>query len=333
MMDAVAMRPRYMRAAVPPPMHFQQRDGEILTALDRYDGVLAKRHVKLLFWPGASWRAMEMRLSLLYHQGYLDWPTVAQWRTRPIPEPVCWLGWKGAVWLAGRSGLDIQPPRTVNEAQLRRLNNRLREQGRRWLREPRWSQLRHDLTVVDVRLAIERAVGELPYLTLEDWMLESAFRAAPDEVEYTITLGNGKRLHKKRGIVPDGYFVIEDERRKQQGLPARTRFLLEVDMGTHDTNSFFQEKVLAGSAYMQSEAYRVRFGGHASRWLVVTTREERLQHLMSITAQASTSTVFLFTTLADVLKMNVLTAPMWRFPNDSGATALIATPTHTKKDG
>lgn len=208
------MRPRYMRAAVPPPMYFQERDGEIVTALSRYDGVLAKRHLRSLFWPGASWRAMEMRLSLLYHQGYLDWPNAEQWRTKPIPEPMCWLGWKGALWLAGRSGIDVQPPRAVNESQLRLLNNRLREQGWRWLREPRWNQLRHDLTVVDVRLAIERAVGGLPYLTLEDWVLESEFRAVPDEVEYTVTLGNGKRLHKKRGVIPDGYFVLVDHYRQ-----------------------------------------------------------------------------------------------------------------------
>ena len=59
------------------------------------DGVLARRHLKALFWPEMTKQAMEQRLSTLYHNGYLNWPNLEQRRTKPIPEPVVWLGWRG----------------------------------------------------------------------------------------------------------------------------------------------------------------------------------------------------------------------------------------------
>ena len=294
-------------------LRFQTRDGEILRAIYRYDGVLAKRHIKSLFWPNTSLRAMEMRLSALYHQSYLDWPTQEQWRIKPIPEAICWIGWRGALWIAGDRKLEVEPPRTPNETQLRRLAAKLREHSIHWLREPRWSQLAHDLSVVDFRQAVERAANETPSLALEEWIPEGAFLSHMDEVVYAIRDRKGSRKQQKRGIRPDGYFVIVDNGRRNQGLPARARLLLELDMATHDTNSFFQEKVLAGIAYIQSPAYKSRFGHNSGRWLVVATGEVRMKHLMRQTQQAvgGSASVFLFTIFEQVRAANVLTAPIW----------------------
>ena len=294
-------------------LRFQERDGEILRAVYRYDGVLAKRHIKGMFWPDASTRAMEMRLSTLYHQAYLDWPNREQWRTKPIPEAICWLGWKGALWIAGDSKLEVEPPRTPNETQLRRLAAQLREHGIRWLREPRWSQLAHDLSVVDFRQAVEKAVNETPSLAFEEWIPEGVFLSNMDVVAYSVRDRKGSVKQQKRGVRPDGYFSIVDNRRHSQGLPARARFLLELDMATHDTNSFFQEKVIAGVAYMRSPAYKARFGHNSGRWLVVTTGEVRMKHLMRQTQQAvgESASVFFFTTFEQVKTANVLTVPIW----------------------
>jgi len=304
-------------------MRFQARDGQILTAMYRYDGVLAKRHIKALFWPNATWRAMEMRLSLLYHQGYLDWPSKEQWHTRPIPEPICWLGWKGAVWVASQQGLKVDWPKAITETNLRRLAQMLQQHSIRWMREPRWSQLAHDGAVVDVRLAMEQAVHELPYLALETWRVESEFRAAMDVVEFAVRDASGRLRRKKRGIVPDGYFVIADRTRKRQGLPARVRFLLEVDMGTHDTTSFFQEKILAGLAYLHSPAYNARFGANAARWLVVTTSEIRLRHLMQQAQQTVGAETFLFSTMKRVTTANALAAFIWRRADVDSPVSLL----------
>lgn len=317
-----AHRPRYTRAEIPPALWFQERDGKILAALYRYDGMLARRHIKALFWSKASVRAMEMRLSLLYHQGYLDWPNREQRSTKPIPEPMCWLGWKGALCVASQQGLAVEYPKTINETQLRRLEKELRTRGLRWLREPRWSQLAHDIAVTDVRMAVEQAVSGLPNLTLEKWVGESAFRTVTDVVEFVVTVHSGTPKRKKRGVIPDGYFVILDTYRQRQGMPARARFLLEMDMGTHDTGSFFEEKILAGLAYLQSPAYKTRFGGNTGRWLVVTTSKARLTHLMRQAANVRADT-FWFTTLGEVTATNPVTAPIWRQAPDGDYVALI----------
>ena len=59
-------------------MKFQHRDGEILKTIFENDGVLGKRHLKDLYWPSCSWRAMERRLSKLFNADYLSWPSIDQ---------------------------------------------------------------------------------------------------------------------------------------------------------------------------------------------------------------------------------------------------------------
>jgi len=294
-------------------LRFQERDGEVLRAIYKYDGLLARRHIKSMFWPDASVRAMEMRLSALHHQSYLDWPTREQWRAKPIPEAVCWLGWKGVLWIADHQQLEVETPHPPNETQLRRLATRLREHGIRWLREPRWSQLAHDLAVVDFRLAVENAAGQTAFLILEEWIPEGTFHSQMDQVTYSVPDKQGNLHQEKRGVCPDGYFAIVDRRRQDQGLPARARLLLELDMATHDTGSFFQEKVVAGVAYMHSAAYEARFGHKSGRWLVITTGPLRMKHLMQQAQQVTgvNAQVFLFTTLELAKNVNVLTAPIW----------------------
>ena len=78
-------------------MKFQPRDSEMLQAIYENQGVLAKRQLKTLFWKDKISRAMEQRLAKLYDAGYLNWPTKDQYRAYPIPEAICWLGWRGAL--------------------------------------------------------------------------------------------------------------------------------------------------------------------------------------------------------------------------------------------
>ncbi len=85
-------------------------------------------------------------------------------------------------------------------------------------------------------------------------------------------------------------------------------------MATRDTNSFFQEKVLAGVAYIRSPTYKSRFGHNSGRWLAVTTGEVRMKHLMHQTQQAAEGSagVFFFTTFEQVKAAPVLTSTIWR---------------------
>jgi hypothetical protein len=316
-------RPKYRRAEKPPGMRFQERDGQILQTLYDYDGVLARRHLKEMFWPKASWRAMEMRLSVLYHNSYLNWPSKEQWRTKPISEPVCWLGWKGILRVAEKRGLYIDEPAKVNETWLRKLERTLRQAGVRWQREPRWSQLAHDLAVVDFRLAVERDAGELPDISLEAWIPEGEFQSTMDVVEYEMKGKDGRVRQKKKGVRPDGFFLVSDEARRSRGEAFNARFLVEVDMGTHDNPSFGNEKAAPGAAYIQSPVYKARFGDNSGRWLVVTTGRIRMKNMMQQTEQTGSAWAFLFTIFDQLETGNLFSAPFWWQAGKEGPVTLF----------
>jgi hypothetical protein len=294
-------------------MRFQERDGAILTAVYEYGGVLARRHLKRMFWPHATLRAALKRLAKLVDNDYLARPTTYQRRTQPIPEPVYWLGWKGIIWVAGRNSAAVRPPTNPGENQMRRLSKQLRDRGTRWLREPRWLQLAHDLAVVDFRLAVERATAEMPALRVEEWIHESEFRSDGDTVEYQAMGRDGEVRQVRKRVYPDSYFVVVDEQRLAQGLLAWARFLLELDQATHSNNRFGREKVAPGVAYAKSPEYKARFGDNSGRWLVVTTGRVRMKNLMHQTRQvAGTGAgIFLFTTFDRLETDNVLTEPTW----------------------
>jgi protein involved in plasmid replication-relaxation len=311
-----------------PAMRFQARDEIILRAIYEVGGVVSKRQLKEMFWPDKTWRAMEKRLSKLYHHGYLDWPDRRQWRSEPIPEPVCWLGWKGVLVLGRSLGLQVGPVSTANENQQRKLEGLLRKQGLHWLREPRWIQLEHDLAVVDFRLNLERSLREHNSLSLGAWLHEGIFRSNMDVVEVQYEAHNGTLKRMKKGVCPDAYFVIEDEKRRARGEPHRARFLLELDNATHDNPSFGLEKALAGKAYLDSPAYERRFGSKSGRWLVVTTAgPRRLQNLMDQTRAkvGKRSDRFWFTTFEDFGKGNLLTGEIWHQADLASPVSLIST--------
>jgi len=295
------------------PMRYQERDSQIIAAVHKYDGVLARRQLKEMFWPDASTQAMERRLSLLYHNDYLDWPSQEHRRVHPIPEPLVWLGWRGALQLANEMNLEVAPPENDGENQVRKFARSLREAGIRWQREPRWSQLAHDLSVVDFRLTVEKSVSQWPSLELETWLPEGDFLTDTDRVAFSFKGRNGKTIHKRRGVRPDSFFILRDHLRLINGAPARARFLLEFDNSTHPLDRFGQEKALAGLAYVRSEAYKQRFGYNSGRWLVVCVSQARLENLKAQTEKVlgKGAVNFNFTTLQQALNGDVLSAPIW----------------------
>ncbi len=294
-------------------MRFQDRDGEILNAISEYGGVLARRHIHSLFWFDKSVRAMDQRLSKLYHNGYISRPNKFQSRTRPIPEPIVWLDWKGALFVAGINSITVDPPTKNNENQMRLLQRHLREQGFPWLREPLWNQLLHDLTVIDFRLGAIQSIKETSDLSLEAWLNEGHFRANPDVISFRTKNKTGNIISRKKGVIPDGYFEIVDKKRKEEGQPYKARFLLELDLATHDNPSFGIEKVAAGKAYIQSTAYKSRFGVNSGRWLIVTTGDVRMKNLIQQTKKISgkSAHLFFFTTLEKVFSNNIFSSPIW----------------------
>ncbi len=294
-------------------IRFQARDAEILYSIQHYDGVLSRHQIRQLFWSAYGWRAMARRLSKLHEYHYLVWPTRDHRRNYAIPEPIVWLGWRGAIYLAGHMGLKINAPVTINENQLRILQKGLRNQGFHWYREPRWNQLNHDLKLNDIRIRIEEQTRILPNISLEEWVNESAFRINMDTVEFNITNSTGSISRKKRGVCPDGMFTLINKDRRSRGLPYRARFLVELDLSTHDNPSFGLEKAAAGAAYIQSTKYRERFSSNNGRWLIITTGEVRMNNLIRQTYQRvkQSSNLFLFSTIDALLTFNPLSDAIW----------------------
>ena len=141
-------------------------------------------------------------------------------------------------------------------------------------------QLNHDLKLVDVRLSIEESIEELPNFILQEWLNEMEFRSNLDVIEYK-TIINGQTRRKRRGIIPDSYFMITDVERRDKGENSDARFLLEIDMANHDNPSFGREKIAPGIAYLKSRPYRQKFGSNSGRWIVVTTSQIRLRNLLT----------------------------------------------------
>jgi hypothetical protein len=309
-------------------MKFQPRDSEMLQAIYENQGVLAKRQLKTLFWEDKSSRAMEQRLAKLYDAGYLSWPTKDQYRAYPIPEAICWLGWRGALYVAGSLGIDVPPPNGDNEYQLRILETRLRKLGFTWLREPRWSLLEHDLAIIDFKMAVETAVKNSPSLTLAKWVSEKEFRSYGDTVlaEVTTMKGQDIRIHKK--VYPDAYFEIVNEKLQAKDEPSKARFLVEFDMSTHDTQRFGRDKVNPGLEYIKSTIYKSRFGANNGYWLVIAKGgSRRIQNLiLQVEKNAgSDGGLFFFTSLEELQITNPLTSPVWQQVGGSKPRPLLIT--------
>jgi len=316
-----------LKSDTPLPMRFQDRDGDILQVIMDYGGLLAKRQLKEMFWADKSQRAMEKRLAKLFHNNLITWPDRTAWRSKPLPEPILWLNWKGILWLAGQAGVSVPWPTNEGENQMRILENRLRQVGYRWLREPRWMQLEHDLAIVDFRLAVEKSLQTLPHLGMEEWIHERVLHCNMDVIEYETENREGRLYVTKKGVCPDSYFVITDQRRQIDGSPARARFLFELDNGTHDNPSFGREKAVPGAAYIKSTVFKNRFGYNSGRWLVVTTGMVRMKNLIQQTKQSigPGAKVFLFSTLDQIHSQNVLTAPIWHQADHMEPMALFLT--------
>ena len=318
---------RFKRRQTPPPMRFQSRDGEIIQAIHKYDGVLARRQIKSLFWENVSVKTMERRLTLLYHNGFLNLPTLDQRRRNPISEPIVWLGWRGILFVAHQLDINIDDPVSSNENQLRKLEKNLRLQDIHWQREPRWSQLGHDIAVNDFRFAIERATIKWPSVTLERWIPEGDFLRQMDTIEFEYKDQGGKIRKRRKGVRPDGYFVLLDHLRQINNSPARARFLLEFDNGNHPLTRFGRDKAVPGAAYVRSRAYKQRFGFNSGRWLVVCNGEKRMHNLKAQTEKAVgvKASVFLFTTMDQIKAETVLNMPIWMRGGSNKVMSLVNT--------
>ena len=227
--------------------------------------------------------------------------------------------------MAGALGLSVQPPEQSKETRLREFHKELRKSGLRWVRQPRWSLLRHDLAVIDFKLAVLEAASH-PDFTATSWLPESHFRADIDVVSYQFRTRQGRFKNYKKGVCPDAYFEIVVEDRRKTGLQSRAPFLLEMDMATHDNLSFAREKVIPGANYIKSRKYLSRFGTNSGTWLIVTSgNNRRLENLKKQVRENADENVrmFFITSVEHLRSANPLTDPIWFLANNKEPFSLF----------
>lgn len=278
-------------------MQLMERDIAILETIYAFDGVISLKQVDRLFFSGYGSTTARARMRLLYDNHFVDMPSILEQHEIPYGETVYWLERRGAEYVAGRQGV------TLSEL--------------KYLKRPRWSQLTHDLTVNDVRIAVRSAVSADTSLSLEQWVSEGVFLADPDTVRYQVGLARSA----KRQVRPDGFFAVKQT--LSTGEVKQYAFLLEVDLATHSTRRFARDKVRSGVAYLKSNTFAARFGVKFGRWIVVTTSEKRLEHLKAQTERVGGSRLYLFTTFDKLFAAPPLTAPIWVAAGDTALRPLI----------
>jgi len=187
--------------------------------------------------------------------------------------------------------------------------------------------LGHDIAVNDFRFAIERAAVKWPSVTLENWIPEGNFLREMDTIEFEYKDRNGKLIKRRKGVRPDGDFVLLDHLRQINNSPARARFLLEFDNGTHPLTRFGKDKAIPGAEYVRSRAYKQRFGFNSGRWLVVCNGEQRMRNLKAQTEKSAgaKASVFLFTTMGQIKAETVLNMPIWMRGGSNKVMSLVNT--------
>jgi hypothetical protein len=273
--------PYYERAEPPPKMRFTPRDYEVLEAIYTYEGILADYQIQRLFFN--SERRMQERMKLLWHNRYVD---RLLWR-----QPK---GKSFMVYTLFEQGIEV----LASERGMMP-----KELGARSIME-RHSLIRHDIQLNTVRItAVEDAqrLG-IPVVT---WVSSRSFWADHDTIRFTDSQGQPKQ----RGIRPDGYFVVHYQGR-------RIRYLLEVDMRNETHGRILDEKIHPGIAYIQSDAYKERFGLNKGWWLVVTVSQSRMETMRRRAEKVGElSKLFYFTTVEDAIRPRAFfTERIWRQP-------------------
>jgi hypothetical protein len=285
-------------------MRFTTRDHEILTVIYNFDGVLAQRQLEEIFWPEKSLRVVQKRLSKLHQLAYIEWAN--RHSPKPASEPIYWLSWRGIIDVAAQAGIEITEPKEATENRLRTLEGELRGKGIHWVRQPHWQQLEHDLGVNDFRIAVGKSSLIRSPLYLEAWIPEHVFRSEVDSVTFRFITRTGREGTEERGVIPDGAFIIA-------GNNVRVGFFLELDMANHTNAKFATRKIAAGAAYALKRAYESKMDVETAFWLVVTTGEVRLKHLMSVAQRVAGihADLFFYTTLSQARDVDPLTSAIW----------------------
>ena len=125
----------------------------------------------------------------------------------------------------------------------------------------------------------------------------------------------------------DLHFEIVDNTLRGRGEPHRARFNLEYETGSRDNPKFGIDKVLPPIKYVDSAAYKTRFGANHGLWLIVVSGEKKMKNRIRRTEQVAgaDANLFFFTTESKFKAGRPLTSPIWYQVGQSNPMPLIPT--------
>lgn len=287
-------------------------------------GWMRRLRLKEGIFPNISMRAFQKVMQRWVAQHIVARETIQYRRIQhPPSEPVYILAENGIIRYAELKGAeDLHYPTSTSEPQLRKLKRSLTQNGITWLRHlPTIGKLEHDANVVDLKLKLISDVARLPFVTIEEWINEIAFKSPKmDKVQYTTT-ANGKIQKHERGVCPDGYAKIIQHPRTANGAEYILNLLIEYDNATLPVRSrFAREKAAPYAQYVGSPALEARIGAGSkgANWLLICRGSKRMENVLAQTQQTlgENAKWFLFSTLETLMAPEncMVTSPVWLRP-------------------
>lgn len=292
-----------------PTLQLTERDQAIVEAVYCYRMLTRAQVERLFFLPNVNDTRAKIRLQRLHQHGFLRRLHQPRYPNRPNPSAVYRLATAGARWVAQKQGIPL---------------GELKYWGKGDDRDHHATQvsasfLHHNLTLVDLRLAIEQAMGQAG-LTLEAWQDEAELR---HDKEHPVVFADIRTNNRARiPIIPDGYFGLLSPHGKGH-------FFLEADMGTESVSDKWRRKIVGYKAYFTGglfhQKYSVPDRTTGFRVLVATSSSARAAHLHAAFERygpPELARLFLVAPTAEVLSTPIA-APIWLRGGHTGAQILL----------
>lgn len=272
--------PRTRRVKKLPVMTLTPRDVEFVRAVLKYRFLYTQQFFCL--FPEASPTNLKIRLSYLYHHGYLDRVRLPVFGSN---DPLIYaMTEKGATLLAESDGVD-----------------RSEVKWARHLNVVQPTHIQHLLAINDVlipyRTALETAksAGKIADFRL--------YRGDPKKHRLTVQLRDADRHRYNASVIPDAILVIQPSKGET------VAFFIEVDRATMTTGRW-QEKVVVYREYSQGGQLVKDWRSQSAILLTVTTSEKCLVSIAEKTVALGGRKGFWFTTSGEIIPETAL-APYW----------------------
>jgi hypothetical protein len=250
---------------------------------------------QLLFTPSTA-SSCKRRLTLLYHNAYLD--------RRLLPLRSRFGANRAAYCLdkKGRDLLDSQSGSGSPSVNWRSVDN-----------DRELYFLEHLLATNDVRLCATIAATQAGYELA--WTDERVLKSSAMRDVVT----DPKNQTTKLAVIPDGYFQLASD-------SAPLGFAVELDRGTVEEKPF-KTKVRALGEWKTTGAYRARFGTDSLRVLFVVAQNARdrtrLERIKAWTVAEGGQSLFWFAELSDLTPRSIFNSSIWQVAGRSGLFPLF----------